>query len=103
MPEKKKLENELPEDDRIQLELGEQLTFRKEEFEGLDIMESQRFKNPDGSARQFGIIYFSNGQYLIVPLRVAKRLEKIVNEGNWKEITIARGTKGFGKYMVFVK
>jgi hypothetical protein len=103
LPKKEKTSENLPEDDRITINMGEQITFTKEELEGIDVQESKRFKNPDGSPRKFGVIYFTDGTYMIIPHRVALRLQKIEKEGNFKEITIARGTKGFGKYLVFIK
>jgi len=82
---------------RILLGLGQAIDIPKNRIKRVDIVTSRRFN------RQFGVIHLDSEFRLIVPDRVAKEVKEALNDSKIKQITIARSSKGFGRYTVIAK
>jgi len=82
---------------RIILGLGQAMDISKDKIIRVDIVKSRRFN------REFGVVHLYGDYRLIVPDRIAKQVQEALNDDKVKLITIARASKGFGRYTVITK
>jgi len=82
---------------RIFLGLGQAMDISKDKIIRVDVVTSRRFN------RKFGVVHLHGDYRLIVPDRIAKQVQNALNDTKVKVITIARSSKGFGRYTVITK